>query len=112
MDELLYLENLRLKQMLEIAAKDICSLDGSDVNDYLHDLGTRDYYEEMEKTFDVQFISEALCVGEETVRRWIRNGDLKADKYSKKEGYIVREKDFNEFLEKHTKYRSIYMKGE
>lgn len=47
MDELLYLENLRLKQMLEIAAKDICSLDGSDVNDYLHDLGTRDYYEEM-----------------------------------------------------------------
>lgn len=48
MDELLYLENLRLKQMLEIAAKDISELDGSNVNDYLHDLGTRDYFEEME----------------------------------------------------------------
>lgn len=47
MDEILLLENLRLKQMLEIAAKDINELDGSNVNDYLHDLGTRDYFEEM-----------------------------------------------------------------
>ena len=47
MDEILYLENLRLRQMLEIAAKDIEELDGSNRNDYLHDLGTRDYFEEM-----------------------------------------------------------------
>lgn len=46
-DELLMLENLRLAQMLVIAAKDICRIDGSDVNDYLHDLSTRDYFEEM-----------------------------------------------------------------
>lgn len=47
MDELLKLEILRLKQMLEIAAKDISELDGSDPKDYLHDLGTRDYFEEI-----------------------------------------------------------------
>ena len=47
MEELLYLEILRLKQMLEIAAKDISELDGSDPSAYLHDLSTRDYYEEI-----------------------------------------------------------------
>ena len=47
MDDLLQLEILRLRQMLEIAAKDISELDGSNVNDYLHDLSIRDYYEEI-----------------------------------------------------------------
>lgn len=47
MDDLLYIEILRLRQMLELAAKDISRLDGSNPNDYLHDLSTRDYYEEV-----------------------------------------------------------------
>ena len=46
-DELLRLEILRLKQMLYIAAKDISKLDGSNIEEYLHDLSTRDYYEEV-----------------------------------------------------------------
>lgn len=46
MDELLLLENLRLKQMLEIAAIDISKLINCNFGDYLHDLSTRDYYEE------------------------------------------------------------------
>lgn len=46
-DDLLQLEILRLRQMLEIAAKDIYELDGSDPSDYLHDLNTRDYYDEI-----------------------------------------------------------------
>lgn len=44
MDELLLLEIERLRQMLEIAAKD---LHPEDPGGYLHDLSTRDYYEEM-----------------------------------------------------------------
>lgn len=43
--ELFYLEILRLRQMLEIAAQDICPEDPSG---YLHDLSTRDYYEEVD----------------------------------------------------------------
>ena len=46
MDDILLLEILRLRQMLEIAALDIAALDGSDPAEYLHDLSTRDYYEE------------------------------------------------------------------
>ena len=46
-DDLLHLEILRLRQMLEIAAQDIHDLDGSNQAEYLHDLSTRDYYEEM-----------------------------------------------------------------
>jgi len=42
--ELLYIEIERLRQMLEIAAKDICP---EDPGGYLHDLSTRDYYEEI-----------------------------------------------------------------
>lgn len=38
----------RLKQMLYLAATDIKKLDGSDINDYLHDLSARDYFEEIE----------------------------------------------------------------
>lgn len=44
--ELLLYEIERQRQMLLMAAKDISELDGSDPNDYLHDLGTRDYFEE------------------------------------------------------------------
>lgn len=44
--ELLLLEIERLRQMLFIAAKDINELDGSNINDYLHDLSTRCYYEQ------------------------------------------------------------------
>ena len=47
-DELLLLEQERLRQMLEIAAQDIAKAYNCKAEDYLHDLSTRDYYEEME----------------------------------------------------------------
>lgn len=47
-DEILMLEIERLRQMLMMAAKDIHDLDGSDPNAYLHDLSTRDIYDELE----------------------------------------------------------------
>lgn len=42
-------------------------------------------------------ISLKLDVSEETVRRWIRSGKLKACKTSRKHGYIITEKDYYEF---------------
>lgn len=46
--ELLYLEILRLNQMLEIVIKDLCDITGENVKDYWHDLASRDYFEEVE----------------------------------------------------------------
>ena len=45
-DELLLLEIERLRQMLIIASKDISKAYGCEPSDYLHDLSTRDYFEE------------------------------------------------------------------
>lgn len=47
-DELLLLEQERLRQMLLIAAQDIAKAYNCKAEYYLHDLSTRDYYEEME----------------------------------------------------------------
>lgn len=48
-DELLLLELEHLRQMLEIASLDISKLIKCEPNDYLHDLSTRDYYEEIKE---------------------------------------------------------------
>lgn len=46
-DELLLLELEHLRQMLEIASLDMSMLIRCRPGDYLHDLSTRDYYEEI-----------------------------------------------------------------
>ena len=46
-DELLLLELEHLRQMLVIASIDISKLIKCKPGDYLHDLGTRDYYQEI-----------------------------------------------------------------
>lgn len=61
MDEILLLEIERLKQMLFIAAKDISNLDGSNKFDYLHDLSTRDYFEEVSTIKLLIKRDKALC---------------------------------------------------
>ena len=43
----------------------------------------------------------------ETVRRWIRNGKLHAEKTSRKDGLVVTEEDLNEFLKSSPKYASM-----
>ena len=48
-DELLRLELERLRQMLEIASLDMSKLIKCKPSDYLHDLSTRDYYEEIKQ---------------------------------------------------------------
>ena len=58
--------------------------------------------------YTVRDISQCLIVSEEQVRRWCRNGKLKSVKYSKKEGYIIEELDFIEFLDNHPKYKKVF----
>lgn len=48
-DELLLLEIERLRQMLEIASIDISKFINCKPCDYLHDLSTRDYYEDIKE---------------------------------------------------------------
>ena len=54
----------------------------------------------------VHDISIRLNVNSETVRRWIRNGDLKAIQNSKKEGYLITEEDYENFCNR-TKYTEL-----
>ena len=53
-DELLLLELEHLRQMLVIASIDISKLIKCKPGDYLHDLGTRDYYQEMKENIIVK----------------------------------------------------------
>ena len=56
-------------------------------------------------------IANMLMVNEETVRKWIKNGELNTiTLLSKKDGYFVTEDSFIIFLEKHLKYNKIYHK--
>ena len=48
-DELLLTEIERLRQMLVIASIDVSKFINCKPSDYLHDLGTRDYYEEIKE---------------------------------------------------------------
>lgn len=57
----------------------------------------------MEK-YTVTEIAKMLNVNEETVRRWIRSGYLKATATSRKKGYIIDKKDLYEFVKNKPKY--------
>jgi len=59
------------------------------------------------KTYSVKDVSEALGTNQETVRRWIRAGKLKASQNSKKGGNEITEKSLIEFLKASPKYSSI-----
>ncbi len=52
-----------------------------------------------ERWYTVADLVEQLQVHEETVRKWIRDGDLRAYALSRKSGYRIRETDLREFLE-------------
>ena len=59
------------------------------------------------KTYNVAEISKLLNVNKETVRRWIRSGQLKSTKKSKKDGNVVDELDLFEFVQTKPKYRNM-----
>ena len=60
--------------------------------------------------YTVKQISNLLDVDPETVRRWIRRGDLKDTQRSKKDENVIFEDQLNEFLISHPKYSQIKIK--
>ena len=58
------------------------------------------------KAYRVAEIAKLLNVNEETVRRWIRSGQLKSIQKSRKNGNVVDELDLFEFVQTKPKYRN------
>jgi len=52
------------------------------------------------KTYSVKEIAKMLEKNPETVRRWIRDGKLKADISSNKEGHVIYESELKDFISK------------
>ena len=52
-----------------------------------------------ERWYDVKEIVAKLGVHEQTVRRWIRQGDLPAILFGRRGGYRVKASDLDAFLE-------------
>ncbi len=52
-----------------------------------------------ERWLTVEEIVDTLKVHEQTVRRWLRDGELRGVLLGRKAGYRVRESDFEAFLE-------------
>lgn len=64
--------------------------------------------DESRVVFTISEVASIFSVSEETIRRWIKSGQLRALIDSKKEGYKVAEKDLKEFVEtQKPKYRRI-----
>lgn len=59
------------------------------------------------RNYNVAEIAKLLSVNEETVRRWIRSGDLKSIQVSKKNGNVINEQNLYEFIETKPKYRTM-----
>lgn len=57
------------------------------------------------RTYNVAEIAELLQINKETVRRWIRSGELKSTQKSRKNGSVVDELDLFEFVQTKPKYR-------
>lgn len=53
----------------------------------------------MDELLTVSAVAEKLGVHIETVRRWIRDGDLPAIRFARKTGYRIRASDLAIFLE-------------
>lgn len=63
------------------------------------------------KEYSVKDISELLHTNPETVRRWIRDGKLKAHQSSRKKGNVIYEDDLKRFFDTSKKYSDIAKSG-
>ena len=59
--------------------------------------------------YTVHDISKMLNVDPETVRRWIRTGNLNGTAMSKKGGYFVNEMELMKFVANKPKYRTLML---
>ena len=62
---------------------------------------TMPQYSEQGHLLTVEEIAEQVSVTHETVRRWLRSGDLRGVRLARKAGWRVRESDLQAFLERH-----------
>ena len=53
-----------------------------------------------DKWFTVEEIAERLKVTDQTVRRWLRSGELVGQNFGGRTGYRIRETEVNAFLER------------
>lgn len=63
------------------------------------------------KTYSVKQISEMLETNPETVRRWIRDHELKAVQLSKKTGNVITEEELQKFVKSKPKYQPKFLAG-
>lgn len=56
------------------------------------------------KTYNVKQVAELLGTSQETVRRWIRDGKLKAVQVSRKNGNVISETELDRFIKRTPKY--------
>jgi excisionase family DNA binding protein len=61
--------------------------------------------------YTVAEIATAFGINQETVRRWIRGGEMEAEHGSLREGMKISESSIQNFLSKHTKYASVATKS-
>jgi excisionase family DNA binding protein len=57
---------------------------------------------ERERLLTVEEVAEQMSVTHETVRRWLRSGDLRGVRLARKAGWRVRENDLQAYLERHS----------
>lgn len=65
----------------------------------------------MGEVFSVKQVASMLDANEETVRRWVRSGLLKADLSSKKDGFKIKDIDLDVFIAKHPRYKKTEVNG-
>jgi excisionase family DNA binding protein len=51
-----------------------------------------------ERWIDIQDVVQRLGVHEQTVRRWIKRGELPAIMFGRRSGYRIRERDLDAFI--------------
>jgi len=61
--------------------------------------------------YSVAEIAEALSTNQETVRRWIRGGELHAERSSLREGNRISEASLQAFFSEHPKYATVAAKS-
>ena len=76
-------------------------------------MAIRIYYDEsksklLKRTYTVQQIAEMLDVKPETVRRWIRNGKMKATQMSRKTGNVITGLELKMFITETPKYTANF----
>lgn len=74
-------------------------------HEYWDDRAVRVNFADDLEFYDVRQIASWLNVNEETVRRWVRSGKLRARNYSPKRGILVANIDLTNFVKSSNKYR-------